>query len=141
MTQKTGNYLSREESFMYDREPKFPLLATSNAVRIEYTKTGITFFESRRGTLTRISRSGGIIEFTADHEIPDSFTLDIPDARIEKMGCVKILERRQKLGDCRVSVTFRCLKVLSERDHAKILDHSALPKTPQQRQPNIVMAR
>jgi hypothetical protein len=136
VAKKTGSYLSREESFMYDKEPKFPLEATNNAARVEYSKNGLTFLESRRCQITRISKAGAIIDFMVDTELPDSVTLDIPDARIEKIGCVKKAEQRNRLGDSKVSVTLRFLRVLTDKEMANIKQYSLLP---QARQPNVVL--
>jgi hypothetical protein len=136
---KTGSYLAREESFMYDKEPKFPLEATSNAARIEYAKKGLSDLESRRAQITRISKSGAILDFMVDMEIPDSVTLDIPDARITKIGCVKVNERRSRLGDSKVSVTLRFLRMLTDQELGSIRQHSLLPSGTQNRQPNVVM--
>jgi len=36
-----SHYLQREESFMYDREARFPMEDTLNAARIEYTEKGV----------------------------------------------------------------------------------------------------
>lgn len=136
---RTGSYLSREESVMYDKEPKFPLEATNNAARVEYLRNGLTFAESRRCKLSRISRSGAIIEFAVDSVIPDSMTLDIPDARIEKIGCVKQSERCTTIGEKRVTVTLRFLRMLSEKELASIKQHSLLPNGQPQRMPNVVL--
>ncbi|MBY3155329.1 hypothetical protein HFO56_23685 [Rhizobium laguerreae] len=136
---RTGSYLSREESFMYDKEPKFPLEATNNAARVEYLRNGLTFTESRRCKLVRISRAGAIIEFTVDTVLPDSMTLDVPDARIEKIGCVKQSERRTTLGEKGVNVTLRFLRMLTEKELGKIKQNSLLPKGQQQRLPNVVL--
>ena len=35
-----NNYLSKEESFMYDREKSFPMEDTCNEARIEFTDEG-----------------------------------------------------------------------------------------------------
>lgn len=137
VAKKTGSYLTREESFMYDKEPKFPLEATNNAARIEYAKKGLSFLESRRCQISRISKSGAIVDFTVDTEVPDSLTLDIPDARIEKIGCVKVNERRNRDGDSKVSVTLRFLRTLTDRELGSIKQHSLLPT--QNRLPNVVM--
>jgi hypothetical protein len=136
---RTGSYLSREESFMYDKETKFPLEATNNAARVEYMRNGLTFTESRRCKLSRISRSGAIIEFSVDAALPDAMTLDIPDARIEKIGCVKAGERRTTIGEKSVNVTLRFLRMLSEKELASIKQHSLLPNGQPQRMPNVVL--
>jgi hypothetical protein len=125
---------------MYDKEPKFPLEATNNAARVEYLRNGLTFTESRRCKLTRISRAGAIIEFAVETELPDSMTLDIPDARIEKIGCVKHSERRTRMGDGKVNVTLRFLRMLTEKELGRIKQHSVLPNgQPHQRLPNVVL--
>lgn len=136
---KTGTYLTREESFIYDKEPKFPLEATSNAALIGYPTKGLSFVESRRGQVTRISKSGVIIDFMVDAAVPENVTLDIPDARIVKIGCVKVSERRNRLGDSRLSVTLRFLRLLTDREIENIKKHSTLSKGVQSRQPNVVM--
>jgi hypothetical protein len=135
VAKKTGSYFSREESFMYDKEPKFPFEATNNAARIEYLKNGLTFLESRRGTITRISKAGAIIEFMVEAEVPDALTLDIPDARIEKIGCVKQGERRNRIGDSKLTVTLRFLRVLTDIEMERIKRYSLLQ---QSRQPSVV---
>ncbi|MDW9481920.1 hypothetical protein GOB57_25045 [Sinorhizobium meliloti] len=139
VSKQTGSYLSREESFMYDKEPKFPLEATNNAARIEYAKNGLSFLESRRCQITRISKSGAIVEFAVETEVPECATLDIPDARVSKVGCVKLSERRNRLGDNRVSVTLRFLRMLTDKELGSIKQHSLLQNGAQQRQPNVVL--
>lgn len=113
---KSGSYFTREESFMYDKETKFPLEATSNAARVEYLRNGLTFMESRRCHITRISRSSAIVEFSVDSEVPSEMTLDIPDARVSKVGCVKLSERRSRVGDAKLTVTLRLLRLLTEAE-------------------------
>jgi hypothetical protein len=139
---RTGSYMTREESFMYDREPKFPLEATNNAGRVEYMRNGLSFTESRRCTLTRISRASAIIAFPVEAELPGSMTLDIPDARIAKIGCVKQSERKTSMGDVKVMVTLRFLRTLTERELASIKQQSLLSNGQQKkRHPNVVLKK
>lgn len=80
------NYLRREESFMYDRENRFRMEDTMNAGRIEYTEKGMTHVASRRCDVVRISMSGAVISLLTQFNLPKQFYLDIPDARITKVG-------------------------------------------------------
>lgn len=81
-----ANYLRREESFMYDRENRFRMEDTMNAGRIEYTEKGMTHVASRRCDVIRISLSGAVISLLTQFNLPQQFYLDIPDARITKVG-------------------------------------------------------
>lgn len=128
MSSKNGSYLSREESFMYDKEPKFPLEATNNGARVEYTLNGLSHTESRRCTLLRISRSSAMVEFETDGRVADQLNLAIPDARLEKIGCVKVAEQKSRMSGSKVTVTLRFLKLLEEKDVAKVLALSSLER-------------
>ena len=60
-----NNYLSKEESFMYDREKNFPMEDTCNEARIEFTENGgIVNLVSRRCQITKLSKSGAVIAMT-----------------------------------------------------------------------------
>lgn len=128
MTQSKGtgrtSYLSREESHMYDKEPQYPLEATSNAAVVEYTLNGLTHLESRRCTLVRISKSSAHIEFTTEGRVADQMTLAIPDARIERLGCVKVREHQSRLSGNKVTVILRFLRLLSDQELASIMKYS-----------------
>lgn len=88
-TPKPGtNYFQREESFMYDREKRFAMEDTMNAARIEYTEKGVMNMAARRCDLVRISLSGALLHFITKCELPQQFYLDVPDARIMKVGCL-----------------------------------------------------
>ena len=126
--QARGSYFSREESFMYDKEPKFPMEATHNAARVEYTRNGLTHLESRRCTLVRISVSSAMIEFQTDGQVADQMNLDIPDARIEKLGCMKVRESKSRMSGDKVTVTLRFLRMLTDRELQSVLKHSLLEK-------------
>ena len=84
---KTGNYLNREESFMYDREARFPMEDTMNAARIEYTEKGVMHLTARRCDVLKISMSSAVLGIITMFDLPRQFYLDIPDARITKIGC------------------------------------------------------
>jgi hypothetical protein len=140
MTGKTGTYLGREESHMYDKEPKFPLEATANAARIEYTLRGLSHLEGRRCNLTRISKSSAMVEFATDHPVADQVFLSIPDARIERIGCVKVNEMRNRISENKVTVTLRFLTLLDDRQLGAILSHSSIAM-PGPRMPNIVLGQ
>ncbi|MCZ7862798.1 hypothetical protein O9X98_15590 [Agrobacterium salinitolerans] len=134
---KTGTYLTREESFMYDKEPKFPLEATSNAGTIRYPTKALSGVEGRRGQITRISKAGAIMDFLLDAQIPENVTLDIPDGKIEKIGCLKVGERRNRMGDSKLSITLRFLRTLTDKELEGIKRHSLL--SGQNRRPNVVL--
>jgi hypothetical protein len=142
MSGKTGNYLGREESQMYDREPKYPLQATSNAAHIEYTLRGLTHLESRRCTLVRISKSSAMVEFQTELDVADQVFLSIPDARVERIGCVKIAQVQTRLSEAKVTVTLRFLKPLEDRQLSSILANSLTARSAgAPRMPNILMER
>ncbi len=81
-------YFSREESFMYDREARFKMEDTANSARIEYTEKAVMNMASRRCDLIKISQTEGVLALLTHYELPKQFYLDIPDARINKIGCV-----------------------------------------------------
>ncbi|ACM35561.1 MULTISPECIES: hypothetical protein [Rhizobium/Agrobacterium group] len=81
-----SNYLRREESFMYDREGRFRMEDTMNSGRLEYTEKGMSHMASRRCDIIRISQSGAVISLLTQFNLPKQFYLDIPDARINKVG-------------------------------------------------------
>lgn len=90
MRQAVGgsHYLQREESFMYDREARFPMEDTMNAARIEYTEKGVMHMAARRCDVIKISVSGAILGLLTQYNLPQQFYLDLPDARITKVGCL-----------------------------------------------------
>ena len=51
-------YLSKEESFMYDREGRFKMEDTMNAARIEYTEKAVMNMASRRCDVLRLQGTG-----------------------------------------------------------------------------------
>ncbi|WP_082478235.1 MULTISPECIES: hypothetical protein [unclassified Rhizobium] len=114
-------YLSREESFMYDREAYFPLEETHNEARIEYTENGMLNLTSRRCELLQISKSSAVIGITTQFRLPQNFYLDITGARIGMIGC---LVRRVHANNI---LEARFLRLISDRDLNKIFVYSTHP--------------
>ena len=73
---------------MYDREQRFQMEDTMNAARIEYTEKGVMHMASRRCDVLRISMSSAVLGIMTQFQVPKQFYLDIPDARITKVGCL-----------------------------------------------------
>lgn len=115
------NYLNKEESFMYDRESRFPMQDTYNAARIEYTEKGVMHMASRRCDIVRISQSAAILSLLTQYHVPRQFYLDLPDARITKVGCLlmKILPKNL--------VEVRFLRQLTEKEMNRIFVYSTHP--------------
>lgn len=115
------NYLQREESFMYDREARFRMEDTRNAARIEYTEKGVMNMAARRCDVIRISRSSAILALLTQYTLPQQFYLDIPDARISKIGCVlmKVFANN--------TIEVRFLRLLSEKELDRIFVFSTHP--------------
>ncbi|HLP70760.1 MAG TPA: hypothetical protein VK181_24900 [Rhizobium sp.] len=115
------NYLQREESFMYDREGRFLMEDTRNAARIEYTEKGVMHMAARRCDVIRISRSSAILALLTQYTLPQQFYLDIPDARISKIGCVlmKVFVNN--------TIEVRFLRLLSEKELDRIFVFSTHP--------------
>lgn len=115
------NYLQREESFMYDREGRFRMEDTRNAARIEYTEKGVMHMAARRCDVIRISRSSAILGLLTQYTLPQQFYLDIPDARISKIGCVlmKVFVNN--------TIEVRFLRLLTEKELDRIFVFSTHP--------------
>ncbi|QRM54267.1 hypothetical protein [Sinorhizobium sp. BG8] len=112
-------YLNKEESFMYDREKKFPMEDTCNEARIEFTENGgIVNLVSRRCQIIKISKSGAIIAIATKFQVPKNFYLDIQSARIPMIGC---LVQRVHANDI---IEARFLRLLSDRDLNRIFVYS-----------------
>ena len=122
MAASANHYLQREESFMYDREKRFPMEETLNHARIEYTEKGVMHMASRRCIVRAISQSGAILGLPTQFNIPGQFCLDIPEARISKVGCVLM---RINVND---TIEVRFLRLMAERELNRIFvfsDHPA----------------
>lgn len=116
-----NTYLSREESFMYDREGRFKLEDTLNAARLEYTENIITNVASRRCDIIQISRSEAVLSLLTKYTLPENFNLDIPDARIHKIGCVVM---RVNVND---TIRVRFLRLLTQKELDRIFVFSTHP--------------
>lgn len=116
-----NTYLSREESFMYDREGRFKMEETMNAARLEYTENILTSTAARRCDIIQISRSEAMLALMTKYTLPSAFNLDIPDARITKIGCVVL---RVNAND---TVRVRFLRLLSQKELDRIFVYSTHP--------------
>lgn len=116
-----ANYLQREESFMYDREARFPMEDTMNAARIEYTEKGVMHMAARRCDIIRISVSGAVISLLTQYNLPQQFYLDIPDARISKIGCLLMKTFVNNTAE------IRFLRLLTQKELDRIFVFSTHP--------------
>jgi hypothetical protein len=106
---------------MYDRETRFTMEETLNHARIEFTEKGVMHMASRRCTIIAISRSTAILGILTQFKIPDQFCIDVPEARIDRIGCV--LNR----VNANNTIEARFLRLLSERDLNRIFVYSDHP--------------
>lgn len=106
---------------MYDRETRFPMEPTLNHARIEYTEKGVMHMASRRCTILAISPSSAILGIVTQFTIPEQFCLDIPEARISKVGCVVT---RINVND---TIQVRFLRLVTEREMNRIFVYSDHP--------------
>ncbi|AXV14471.1 hypothetical protein CYG48_01295 [Neorhizobium sp. SOG26] len=116
------HFLNKEESFMYDRETRFKMEDTMNAGRIEYTEKGVLNMAQRRCDVIRISRSQAVLGLLTNYDLPSQFYLDIPDARISKIGC--LLTRANQNN----TIEVRFLRVLTEKELNRIFVFSTHPR-------------
>lgn len=68
-----NNYLSKEESFMYDREGRFRMEDTMNAARIEYTEKAVMHMAARRCDVIRISQTEAVLALLTKYNMPNQF--------------------------------------------------------------------
>lgn len=116
-----ATYLRDQESFMYDREPRFPMVDTVNAARIEYAENGMTHLASRRCDIIKISKSTAILALLTQYKLPTECYLDLPDARIRKIGC-KVM--KVNLNN---TVEVRFLRLLDDKELNRIFVYSTHP--------------
>lgn len=116
------NYLSKEESFMYDREKRFPMEETMNAARIEYTEKVVMNLAARRCDLIAISKSGAVLAINTKFNLPKQFYLDVPDAKVNRVGCTLMRVHANN------TVEVRFLSMMSDRDLDRIFVYSTHPK-------------
>ena len=115
------NYLQREESFMYDREVRFPLEETMNEARIEYTEKGVMHMASRRCQVLGISPSGAVLGILTQFKLPQQFCLDIPEARISRVGCVLMRTYTNN------TIEVRFLRLMTDKELHRVYVFSAHP--------------
>lgn len=106
---------------MYDREIRFRMEDTMNAGRIEYTEKGMTHMASRRCDIIRISQSGAIIALLTQYNLPKQFYLDIPDARITKVGSLLMKTFSNNTAEVRF------LRLLTQKELDRIFVFSTHP--------------
>ncbi|MDP3523899.1 MAG: hypothetical protein Q8S27_04920 [Hoeflea sp.] len=122
MAASASHYLKREESFMYDREARFPMQQTSNHARIEFTEKGVMHMEARRCTILGISPSAAILGIVTEFKIPSQFCLDVPEARIPRIGCMLMRVNANN------TIQVRFLRLVTEKEMNRIFvfsDHPA----------------
>ncbi|MET3587634.1 hypothetical protein ABID21_003762 [Pseudorhizobium tarimense] len=117
----SNHFLNKEESFMYDRETRFRMEDTMNAARIEYTEKGVMNMASRRCDVLRISMSGAVLGLLTQYKLPEQFYLEIPDARIAKVGCLLM----KTFANNTIEVRF--LKLLTQKELDRIFVFSTHP--------------
>ncbi|WP_084365774.1 hypothetical protein [Rhizobium sp. RU36D] len=106
---------------MYDREVKFKFEDTMNAARIEYTEKGVMHMAARRCDMIRVSRSGAILALNTKYSLPQQFYLDLPDARITKVGCMLM----KTFANNTIEVRF--LRLLNQKELDRIFVFSTHP--------------
>ena len=116
------NYLRKEESFMYDRETRYAMEETMNAARIEYTEKGVMHLASRRCDMIRISMSGAVLGLMTKYTVPKQFYLDLPDARITKVGCLLMRTNPNN------TVEVRFLHLMTQKELDRIFVYSTHPQ-------------
>jgi hypothetical protein len=116
-----NHFLTKEESFMYDREARFKMEDTMNAARIEYTEKSVMNMAQRRCDVIRISRSGAVLGILTQYNLPQQFYLDIPDARISKVGCLLMRTNANN------TIEVRFLRLLAEKEMNRIFVFSTHP--------------
>ncbi|SIQ01891.1 hypothetical protein SAMN05880590_101803 [Rhizobium sp. RU35A] len=121
MSGQPSHYLKKEESFMYDRETRFRLEDTMNAGRIEYTEKHVMHMASRRCDVIRISMSGAVLALLTQYNLPKEFVLDIPDARIMKIGCILMRVNSNN------TIDVRFLRMLTQKELDRIFIFSTHP--------------
>lgn len=116
-----SHFLNREESFMYDREARFKLHDTMNAARIEYTENGVMNMAQRRCDVIKISETEAVLGIITQFHLPKQFYLDIPDARITKVGCLLMRVNTNN------TIQVRFLRQLTKKELNRIFVFSSHP--------------
>lgn len=116
-----NHFLNKEESFMYDREARYKMEDTMNAGRIEYTEKAILNMAQRRCDVLRISMSGAVLGILTQYNLPKQFYLDIPDARIMKVGCLLMRTNANN------TIEVRFLRLMTQKELDRIFVFSTHP--------------
>jgi hypothetical protein len=116
-----NHFLNKEESFMYDREARYKMEDTMNAGRIEYTEKAILNMAQRRCDVLRISLSGAVLGILTQYNLPKQFYLDIPDARIMKVGCLLMRTNANN------TIEVRFLRLMTQKELDRIFVFSTHP--------------
>ena len=116
-----NHFLNKEESFMYDREVRFRMEDTMNAGRIEYTEKGVLNMAQRRCDVIQISQSSAVLGLLTQYSLPEQFYLDIPDARIMKIGCLLMRVNPNN------TINVRFLRQLTQKEMDRIFVFSTHP--------------
>jgi hypothetical protein len=116
-----NHFLNKEESFMYDREQRFKMEDTMNAGRIEYTEKGVLNMAQRRCDVLRISMSEAVLGLLTQYNLPEQFYLDVPDARISKVGCLLMRVNPNN------TINVRFLRLLTQKELDRIFVFSTHP--------------
>ena len=116
------SYLSKEESFMYDREKRFAMEETMNAARIEFTEKGVMHMAARRCDLIALSMSGAVLAINTSFTLPKQFYLDVPDARVSRVGCILMRVHANN------TIEVRFLSLMPQKDMDRIFVYSTHPK-------------
>lgn len=106
---------------MYDREGRFRMEDTMNSGRLEYTEKGMSHMASRRCDIIRISQSGALISLLTQFNLPKQFYLDIPDARINKVGGLLMKTFSNNTAE------IRFLRLLTQKELDRIFVFSTHP--------------
>ncbi|MCB5202686.1 hypothetical protein LH464_09400 [Neorhizobium sp. T786] len=106
---------------MYDRETRYRMEDTMNTARIEYTEKGVLNMAARRCEVVGISLSGAVLAILTQYDLPQQFYLDLPDARISKIGCVLMKTFVNN------TVEVRFLRLLTQKELDRIFVYSTHP--------------
>ncbi|WP_280773086.1 hypothetical protein [Rhizobium sp. SG_E_25_P2] len=107
---------------MYDREHRFPMEETMNAARLEYTEKGVMHMAARRCDLIMIGTSGAVLALNTKFSLPEQFYLDVPDAKISRVGCLMMRVYANN------TVQVRFLSMMPQKDIDRIFVYSTHPK-------------
>jgi len=106
---------------MYDREVRYRMEETMNEARIEYTEKGVMHMASRRCQLLGISLSSAVLGILTQYKIPQQFCLDVPEARISRVGCMLMRTYTNN------TIEVRFLRLLTDKELHRIYVFSTHP--------------